>query len=35
VLPWNLSREIVAQMAHVRAWGGQFVIPIPTVQVIP
>jgi len=35
VLPWNLSREIVAQMAHIRTWGGRFVIPIPTVQVVP
>ncbi len=35
VLPWNLTREIVDQMAHIRTWGGQFVIPIPTVQVMP
>jgi SAM-dependent methyltransferase len=35
VLPWNLTREIVEQMAHIRSWGGKFVIPIPTVQVVP
>lgn len=34
ILPWNLREEIVRQMAHVREWGGRFVVPIPTVQVI-
>jgi len=29
ILPWNLKDEIVAQMAHIRRWGGQFVVPIP------
>jgi SAM-dependent methyltransferase len=33
ILPWNLKDEIAAQMAVVREWGGQFVVPIPTVQV--
>jgi hypothetical protein len=33
ILPWNLREEIMGQMAHVRAWGGRFVVPIPTVQV--
>jgi SAM-dependent methyltransferase len=35
VLPWNLKREIIAQLGYIREWGGQFVIPIPEVQVIP
>jgi hypothetical protein len=35
ILPWNLEQEIVAQMSHIRAWGGQFVVPIPAVRVIP
>jgi len=35
VLPWNLEREIVARMAHIREWGGRFVLPIPTVRVEP
>ncbi|MEA3155146.1 MAG: hypothetical protein QOK44_2735 [Betaproteobacteria bacterium] len=35
VLPWNLRDEIVGQMAHIREWGGQFVVPIPEVRVIP
>ncbi|HVK95324.1 MAG TPA: class I SAM-dependent methyltransferase [Noviherbaspirillum sp.] len=34
ILPWNIKDEIVQQMAGIRAWGGQFVIPIPTVEVI-
>lgn len=34
ILPWNLKDEITAQMAEVRSWGGQFVVPIPTVQVL-
>lgn len=35
ILPWNLKDEIMQQMAGVRAWGGQFVTPIPRVQVYP
>jgi SAM-dependent methyltransferase len=35
ILPWNLKDEIMQQMAHIRAWGGQFVVPIPTVEVYP
>jgi SAM-dependent methyltransferase len=34
ILPWNLKDEIMRQMAHVRAWGGKFVVPIPTVSVL-
>jgi C-methyltransferase C-terminal domain/Methyltransferase domain len=34
ILPWNLRHEIVQQMAHVRAWGGRFVVPIPRVEVL-
>ena len=33
ILPWNLRDEIAAQMAHVREWGGRFVVPIPSVEV--
>ncbi len=35
ILPWNLREEIKAQMADIRAWGGQFVVPIPRVAVHP
>lgn len=34
ILPWNLKNEIIQQMDFVREWGGQFVIPIPEVEVI-
>jgi hypothetical protein len=34
ILPWNLKDEIVSEMAHIRAWGGQFVIPIPETRII-
>lgn len=34
VLPWNLRDEIISQMAHIREWGGRFVVPIPEVQVL-
>lgn len=34
ILPWNLSDEIVAQLTHIRAWGGKFVVPLPEVEVI-
>jgi C-methyltransferase C-terminal domain/Putative zinc binding domain/Methyltransferase domain len=33
VLPWNLKAEIMEQMAHIRQWGGKFVVPIPEVCV--
>jgi SAM-dependent methyltransferase len=33
ILPWNLKDEIMEQMAHIRGWGGQFVVPIPDVKV--
>jgi hypothetical protein len=29
ILPWNLKDEIMAQMSHIRDWGGKFIIPIP------
>jgi hypothetical protein len=33
ILPWNFKDEIMAQMAHIRSWGGRFVVPIPEVKV--
>lgn len=35
ILPWNFKDEIMKQMAFVREWGGQFVVPIPEVKVYP
>ena len=34
ILPWNLKKEIIGQMNDVFSWGGQFVIPIPNVEII-
>lgn len=34
ILPWNLKHEIADQMAHIREWGGKFVVPIPEVDVL-
>jgi len=34
ILPWNIKEEVMQQMAHVRDWGGKFVIPIPEVTVL-
>jgi hypothetical protein len=34
ILPWNFKDEIVSQMARIRSWGGRFVVPIPSVQII-
>ena len=33
ILPWNLRHEIMAQLAHIRDWGGSFVVPIPGTRV--
>lgn len=33
ILPWNLSREIMDSMAHVRDWGCRFVVAVPSVTV--
>ena len=35
ILPWNLQDEVVSQMAGIREWGGRFVVPIPTLAVLP
>ena len=34
ILPWNLGREIAEQMAFVRSWGCELVVPIPEVSVL-
>jgi SAM-dependent methyltransferase len=33
ILPWNLRKEIAAQMSHIGQWGGKFVVPIPEATV--
>ena len=34
ILPWNLKTEIMKQLAYVREWGAQFVVPVPEVAIL-
>ena len=34
ILPWNIGQEIAEQMAFVRSWGCELVVPIPEVRVL-
>ncbi|SEK33843.1 Methyltransferase domain-containing protein [Pseudomonas sp. NFIX51] len=34
VLPWNLLSEVSEQLAHVRQWGGSFVIAVPELKLL-
>jgi 2-polyprenyl-3-methyl-5-hydroxy-6-metoxy-1,4-benzoquinol methylase len=34
ILPWNLKDEITKQLSYISEWGGQFVVPIPNVEII-
>jgi SAM-dependent methyltransferase len=34
ILPWNFKDEIMAQMAGIREWGGQFIVPIPDARIL-
>ncbi len=34
ILPWNISAEIMEQQGDIRDWGGQFVMPVPKVEVV-
>jgi hypothetical protein len=29
ILPWNLEAEVTDQMAHIREWGGSFLVAVP------
>ena len=35
ILPWNFKDEIMTQLAHIRGWGGKFIVPIPEATVVP
>jgi hypothetical protein len=35
ILPWNIQAEIMEQLSYIRKWGGQFVVPVPEVRVLP
>lgn len=34
ILPWNLKDEIAQQLAYVRDWGAQLVVPIPELMLL-
>jgi SAM-dependent methyltransferase len=34
ILPWNLKREIMAQVGYVREWGARFVVAIPKLEIL-
>jgi 2-polyprenyl-3-methyl-5-hydroxy-6-metoxy-1,4-benzoquinol methylase len=34
ILPWNLRSEIIEQMAHIRDWGGKFIVTIPQLEIL-
>ena len=34
ILPWNLAREISAQLSYTASWGAKLVLPIPTARVL-
>ena len=34
ILPWNLKDEITAQLSYIKDWNGQFVIPVPQLEII-
>ena len=34
ILPWNIKNEIMSQHSYIREWGGRFVVPIPTLDVL-
>lgn len=33
ILPWNLSEEVMAQLAYARDWGAQFVTAVPQLEI--
>jgi len=33
ILPWNLKEEIKRECSGVRAWGGRFIVPIPSPRI--
>jgi 2-polyprenyl-3-methyl-5-hydroxy-6-metoxy-1,4-benzoquinol methylase len=34
VLPWNIKKEVMRQLAYIKDWGGRFVILIPNLEII-
>jgi hypothetical protein len=34
ILPWNIKDEVMQQLTFIREWREQFVIPIPSLEVV-
>lgn len=34
ILPWNLAKEIAAQLAYTQDWGAKLIVPIPMATVL-
>lgn len=34
ILPWNLKTEVMAQLAYIREWDGQFIVAVPKLSVL-
>jgi hypothetical protein len=34
ILPWNLKTEIMSSMAGIADWGGKFIVPLPTAEIL-
>lgn len=35
IFPWNLKDEVMDQLAHIRDWGGRFVVAVPELTILP
>jgi SAM-dependent methyltransferase len=35
ILPWNLADEIMLKNSVLRSWGGQFVVAVPEIKLLP
>jgi hypothetical protein len=34
IFPWNIAKEVIEQQVGMRAWGGEFVIAVPELEVL-
>lgn len=35
ILPWNIAPEVTRQLHGIAEWGGQFVVAVPSLRVLP